>query len=277
MSVVTAVVSQKGRRRRRILSILGIVAVLWGTSAYLVLPMIWTYHDHQPGLASKSMQTVTAQGIHGDPINVGLVGSKTEILLAMDRARWHPADAITLLSSFKIGESVVLSRSYPAAPISNLYYDGEPQQLGFERAEGRSARRRHHVRFWLSLAKGTEGRPVWLGAASFDRGVGLSHYTLQITHRVAPDIDAERDLLIADLTRVHMLRTIYHVAGVGPTTDGRNGGGDRFFTDGDVTVGVMTPGEALQEGAPETLPDPAPVEAKNHLWRAILNIVRGWP
>jgi hypothetical protein len=225
------------------------------------------------------MLTVTAQGIHGDPINVGLVGDQTEILRAMNRAGWQPADAVTLLSSFKIGESVVLSRAYPSAPISTLYYDGQPQQLGFERQEGRSARRRHHVRFWLSLSKGAEGRPVWLGAASFDRGVGLSHYTLQVTHRVAPDLDAERDQLVDDLTKAGMLRTIYHVAGIGPTADGRNGGGDPYFTDGDVTIGVLTSAGAPNLQAPRALSDPASVEAKNYLWRqgllrSILGIVR---
>ena len=254
------------RRRRRIVSALAIVAVLWGAGAYLVLPVVWSHHDHQPGLAAKPMLTLTKQGIHGDPINVGLVGSKTEILRAMALAGWHPADAVTLLSSFKIGGSVILNRAYPAAPISNLYYEGQPQAMGFERAEGRSAKRRHHVRFWLSLDKGTEGRPVWLGSASFDRGVGLSHYTLQITHRVAPDLDAERDLLMGDLRRAQVLERIYHVAGIGPTADGHNGGGDPFFTDGEVTVGVLSPGDAKVAAPPPLLADPVPVEAKDSLW-----------
>ncbi len=261
-------------RRRRILSAAGLFLVVWATSAYVVLPAIWTHHEHQPGLATKPMLTFTAQGIHGDPINIGLVGSKAEVIRAMTAAGWHPADAITLLSSFKIGESVMLSRAYPAAPISNLYYEGKPQALGFERAQGRSARRRHHVRFWLSLASGAEGRPVWLGAASFDRGVGLSHYTLQITHRVAPDLDAERNLVIADLTKAHLLRTIYRVAGIGPTAAATNGGGDPYFTDGDVTIGVLTSGDVPRLGDPERLADPAPVAAKNRAWQQILAIAR---
>ena len=32
--------------------------------------------------------------------------------------------------------------------------------------------------------------------ATFDRGVELSRYTGQITHRIAPDIDEERDTLV---------------------------------------------------------------------------------
>ena len=34
---------------------------------------------------------------------------------------------------------------------------------------------------------------------TFDRRVGLSHDTGQVTHHIAPDIDAERDGLMRDL------------------------------------------------------------------------------
>jgi hypothetical protein len=46
------------------------------------------------------------------------------------------------------------------------------------------------------LDKGEEGRPVWLGDATFDRSVGVSEYTGAVTH-IGADIDAERALLAA--------------------------------------------------------------------------------
>src|SRR6478736_1842119 len=58
--------------------------------------------------------------------------------------------------------------------------------------------KRHHVRFWMVLEKGSDGRPVWLGSITFDRGVGFSHDNGQVTHHIAPDIGAERDLLMRD-------------------------------------------------------------------------------
>ena len=75
----------------------------------------------------------------------------------------------------------------------------------------------HHVRFWQVLEKGTDGRPVWLGAVTYDRGVGLSRYTGQVTHHIGPDIDAERDLLMRDLTVAGMLDAVFQISGVGPT------------------------------------------------------------
>jgi hypothetical protein len=248
--------------------------VLYFGFAYALTPELWAHHNHQPGLAHRAMVTATAQGIPGDPINIGLVGGQSDIVDAMDRAGWHPADAITMVTSFNIGKSVVLNRAYPAAPVSSLFYEGKRQALAFEKADGVSARRRHHVRFWPALTSGTEGRPVWLGAASFDRGVGISHYTGQITHHIGPDLDAERSLLIADLTAAHVLTTIYQVSGIGPTANGRNGGGDPYFTDGEVAIGVLAPQSQAHTGAPQTLADPPAVTAKNRIWAFLASIGR---
>jgi hypothetical protein len=128
------------------------------------------------------LTTVTAQGIPGDPLNIGLVGSKDDVVKAWGLAGWHPADPITLRTSMEIADSVLLHRQYTDAPVSNLFYDSRHQDLAFEKPVGGSADERHHVRLWMTLDKGAEQRPVWLGSAIFDRGVGVSHDTGQITH-----------------------------------------------------------------------------------------------
>lgn len=206
--------------------------------AYVAAPEFWWFREG--GINALDMRTTTTQGIPGDPINVGLVGGKVEVLQAFAAAGWRPADAITLKSSIEIGLSVALHLRDPNAPVSTLIYDGRPQDLAFEKPLGGSADQRHHVRFWRSdpLTPGGDG-PLWLGAASFDRGVGFSHDTGQITHHIGPDVDAERDLVISDLAHAGWIRSTYQVEGSGATEDGRNGGGDRFFTDGKAEIGVL--------------------------------------
>ena len=86
------------------------------------------------------------------------------------------------------------------------------------------------------------GRPFWLGDASFDVDSGVSHLTGQITHHIAPDVDAMRDQLLADLAAAGRLARRFQLPGVGPTQDGRNAGGDRYFTDGMIDVGVLGAG-----------------------------------
>jgi hypothetical protein len=262
--------SQHAHRRleRALLSAL-VVVLLYTLLAYLALPLLWTHYEHQKKLANLPMVTRTAQGIPGDAINVGLIGDDKDVLCAMAAAGWFPADRVTLKSSIEIVGSVLLDRPYRDAPVSNLYYLGRHEDLAFEKPDGRSADQRHHVRFWKVLEQGDENRPVWLGAATFDRSVGVSHYTGAITHHIGPDIDAERTLLTADIEAAFMVDAKYQVTGVGPTMTGRNGGGDPYFTDGEVWVLRLVEGCRKHEGPATVLPSPPATELKDQIWAAV--------
>jgi hypothetical protein len=131
-----------------------IVVAVYGLLAYIVLPALWTHHEHQKGLAHLPMVTLTGQGIPGDAINVGLIGDQRDVVCAMHAAGWFPADPITLRSSIEIVGSVLLDRQYKDAPVSNLYYLGRRDDLAFERPVGNSADHRNHVRYWKVLDKG---------------------------------------------------------------------------------------------------------------------------
>lgn len=241
--------------------------------AYLTLPALWRHHEHEPGLASLPMVTRTASGIPGDALNVGLVGSQEDVLRAMHEAGWFPADPITLRTSIRIVDSVLLDRPYRDAPVSSLYYEGRKEQLAFEKPAGRSADRRHHVRLWQVLASGEDGRPVWLGSATFDRGVGLSHDTGQVTHHIAPDIDAERDLLMHDLGEAGLVRNFFQISGIGPTLFGRNGEGDPYYTDGEIDVATLVVDGIRQTEPPVTLPPPPLIALKDNVWHGISRAV----
>ncbi len=124
--------------RRRGFRFLGIVAIVYFLLAYALLPALWRHHEHEPGLAELPMVTRTANGIPGDALNVGLVGSQEDVLRAMQAAGWFPADPVTLRSSIAIVGSVVLDRPYHDAPVSPLYYQGRKEQLAFENPAARA-------------------------------------------------------------------------------------------------------------------------------------------
>jgi LssY C-terminus len=259
--------------RRRWLMIFAGLALFYLALAYVVLPALWKHHEHEPGLAALPMVTRTGAGIPGDALNVGLVGSKDDVLRAMQASGWFPADPITLRTSIEIVGSVVLDRPYHDAPVSPLYYEGKKEQFAFEEPDGRSADKRHHVRFWLALENGTDGRPVWLGSVTFDRGVGLSHDTGQVTHHIAPDIDAERDLLMHDLAAAGMVETFFQISGTGPTLVGRNGEGDRYNTDGEIDVASLVVDGVKRTEPPQTLPPPPWIALKDQVWHGVSNAV----
>ena len=253
---------------------LSVALILYLAAAYLVAPNYWRHYEHQSGLAAKTFVATTSLGIPGDALNVGLEGSLDEVLCAMKAAGWRPADAITLGSSVKIAGSVLIHRAYPTAPVSPLYWEGRRQDLAFEKPSGVSPSRRHHVRLWLALDKGDNGAPLWLGGATYDRGVGVSHYTGQVTHHIDADIDAERDLLIGDLSGAGRVDALYQVAGVGPTLYARNGGGDRYFTDGEISIARLTPDCVRSAASPERLPTAAEPKARMWLFGALARLWR---
>ncbi len=214
--------------------------VIYFVVAYLVAPLVWHRHEERhPALADAGKITHTLSGIPGDPLNVALVGAEKDIHLAMIAAKWYPADPITLKSSLRIAVGVVFDRPYDDAPVSSLYLWGRKEDLAFEQSVGDNPRQRHHVRFWRSQKVDTQGRPLWLGAATMDVRVGLSGDTGQITHHISPDVDLERNKVIEDVKRAGDLSTAYWIDGFHKELEGRNGGGDPWHTDGRLEVGVI--------------------------------------
>ncbi|MFZ1953421.1 MAG: hypothetical protein WAU74_25495, partial [Pseudolabrys sp.] len=66
-------------RTRVAFAVFAVVLAAYGLIAYIILPLIWTHYEHQKGLAGLPMVTRTGQDIPGDPINVGLVGTKADV------------------------------------------------------------------------------------------------------------------------------------------------------------------------------------------------------
>jgi hypothetical protein len=267
------------RRRRllvRTLKILAVLVVAWLLLAYLILPALWRHYEHHPALESAPKTTRTAQGIPGDPLNVGLIGTEREVVRAMLGSGWDAADPVTLKSSIGIARSVLRDRPYVDAPVSPLFVFGRKQDLAFEKPVGENASHRHHVRFWKSDEYGRGDTPLWIGAVTYDRSVGLSHRTGQITHHIGADIDGERDGLFSDLGKSGWLTEEFQVTGVGATLTGRNGGGDRYFTDGELTVGALGT-EPSQGERPDRLANPVPVRIKEQLWSVVRPLMQALP
>jgi hypothetical protein len=217
--------------------------LVWLVVAYLVLPVLWKVDARRhPSLENIPGVSYTADGIPADPINVALIGTKAQVIRIMLAASWYPADPLSLRSCLEIAEASVFKREFDDAPVSSEFLFGRKQDLAFEQAVGPDPRQRHHVRFWESDKRDPDGRPIWVGAAIFDKRVGLSRTTGQITHVTAPDIDTERDKLFDDLKQTGDLVEVLVVRGFHKVLEGRNGEGNPWHTDGDLYRGVINPG-----------------------------------
>jgi hypothetical protein len=257
------------RWRRRLGRVLAIAPFMYIGVAYALFPLFWRHYEHLPRLEAAPKKTFKTERIPGDPLNVTLVGTRQEVEGAMAAAGWRKAADKTLLRGLRVLETEILDGRYPDAPVSDLFLFGRRQDLAFEQTVGRAMRSRHHVRFWMSPDTDADGRPIWLGAATFDRSVGLSRRTGQITHHIAPAIDAERDKLMVDLERLGLLERVFQVTGIGPTLRDVNGEKDWYFTDGEVTVGVLSAGNAVRPEAPAKPASPGHVRLTNRIWKGL--------
>jgi hypothetical protein len=91
---------------------------------------------------------------------------------------------------------------------------------------------------------------------------------LQVTHHIAADIDSERQFISDELIKAGAVDSIFEISGVGPSVNGRNGGGDRYFTDGEVVVHKLVSDCKMQrDRAPAILPSAPVIEVKNGIWQ----------
>ncbi len=204
-------------------------------------PLAWGVHvDRHPALDHVPGITTTPTGIPGDPINVALVGSKSDIVKIMLAAKWYPADQFSLRSSLKIATTTLLERPFNDAGLNGLYLWERVEDLAFEQPIGADPKDRHHVRFWQSEQMDDQGRPLWAGSATFDIRMGpLSHRLGQTIHHIAENIDAERDHLFGDLKATGDLSEVDKSPEFHKILEGRNGVGDLWKTDGQLFEGVI--------------------------------------
>lgn len=220
-------------------AVLVYLLVFWAVLAYLTLPRI---HRVLTALYVPDYfigRSRTGDGLLGDPINLALLGSADQIHYAMQAAGWARADPINLGSSLRIISASLTRRSYPRAPVSTLLVFGQPQAFAYQHEVQGSPARRHHVRFWQCpegwLLPG--GRRVdWLAAGTYDRAVGLSLFTLQVTHKIDADIDAERDHILASIQQAVPDTSVEQLRDFTSSYHARNGGGDAIRTDGMLPI-----------------------------------------
>ena len=229
-----------------------LLVAFWILFTYLLLPRlhrILTY-IYVPGYFIG--RTRTGDGLLGDPVNLALLGHEGQLHEAMTAAGWILADDLNARSGRAMVTATVVRRSYPQAPVSPLMLFDRQQDFAYQQEVGGSTAQRHHVRFWRC----PEGWMLpggyaadWLAAGTYDKSVGFSLFTFQITHKIEADTDIERDFVVSTVTRASPNATVRVIKDFSTGYHSRNGGGDLIETDGDLPILDLTavPAEVLAE------------------------------
>lgn len=215
------------------------LVLFWVVVTYLLLPRLHQIFSliYVPDYFIG--RTKTYDGLLGDPINLAFDGEEVDIHAVMRAAGWTLADPITIKSSWKMVVATLLSRSYRHAPVSDLFLFGRSQDFAYQQEVDGRPHQRHHVRFWKVpsgwMLPGGH-RAQWLAAGTYDKSVGLSAFTLQVTHKIDEDIDAERDYIIGTIRYADPAVKVRVIEDFSTAYHHRNGGGDRIRTDGHLPV-----------------------------------------
>src|SRR5215469_14583213 len=208
----------------RSVSILGILLVLFTTLVTVV-----RFYPYPYDFSAYPKITHTQSGAAGDPINLLFVGSKEQITLSFHQAGWLIPDPITPQTSEKIAVDSLTHKSYPTAPVSNLYLFGRVQDLAFEKPTN-DVQNRGHIRIWQTGLL-INGQHVWIGAATYDSGIELTSTTHLPTHHIRPTVDLERNSVGADLARTSLVKDELSAVLTPPIFFAHNGGGDYYASD----------------------------------------------
>jgi hypothetical protein len=202
------------------------ILITYVLGAYLLIPAIIRLvriiipTNHLP------LYCVTPDGFASDPLNIGIVATRRELITAMESAGWYLADRHSLKNVFRMVAGTLLGQIYRHAPVSSLYLFGRKQDIAFEIPIENAPGQRHHVRFWATTYE-KKKRPsvhsiawhhrrehvlgdnlLWVGAASLDTGINLIRHNLQLTHMIDPDTDSERELIVKQLKATGRVRGV---------------------------------------------------------------------
>jgi hypothetical protein len=212
------------------------IFVTYALGAYVLIPAIlrvWRIivpANHLP------LYCVTPDGYGSDPLNIGIIGNRTQLIAAMTVAGWVVSDPRSLRNLAHGLFAILFKRPYQASPMSTLYLFGRKQDIGFEKLVTTKSGRghRHHVRFWATTYADIDtlspetihwydrrrqprtANLLWVGAASRDIGITFVKHTLQLTHMVIPDTNSERELIVQQLTTTGPAETLTIIQLVSP-------------------------------------------------------------
>ena len=247
------------------LPVVAAIIITYLLGAYLLIPALIRLFRIIVPAKHLPLYCVTPDGFASDPINIGLIGTRQQLIDAMTTAGWYEADKHSLKNMLREALSVVYGWWYPTAPMSHLYLFGRMQDVGFQiPIKDAPAGSRHHVRFWATTfeengeldvhsidwrhreAHVQRDRLLWVGAASLDAGVAFIRHNAQITHMIHPDTDQERELIVKQLQDGGLAATKTSIKLGDPYKLTNRVWRGYLQTDGRMTVMELTPKKAAR-------------------------------
>lgn len=184
-------------------------------AVYLAASLVWTNYEH---FFYNSDDFIAKSPIYFEPDNrvFKVYAGKSKNYDAQGvNVIFHgdnPAELMTQLGWF---ENKTFSRHQlnlrdfwqllknKTPPVSDLFWQGQPQNLAYQKAGTLS--QRVHIRWWFAGTNKRSGEKMWVGALSYDDGLIITMHsgTPTILHRVDADIDKQRNDLSREISTIN--------------------------------------------------------------------------
>ena len=183
-------------------------------------------------LLSVPQRTVTHSGKVSDVVNLAFVGSQQQIEMAFQAAGWTYGDTLSARSVLREMRAMSSRSNYAHLPISGQWLAGKAPDLRLQKSFD-SYEKREHIRLWNedSLEKG-----LWVGSVIRETSASWSIRTGRFIHHVDPDLPAEREKVVRDLTLTGCVADMAHLQRPRVPEEGKNANGDELRSDGEVAV-----------------------------------------
>jgi hypothetical protein len=172
----------------------------------------------------------------GDMVNFVIVGTEKNLQAALEAASWHIADTDNRKAVLNALTQTYDSKDYLAMPMSTLFLFGRKQDFGYEFAEPIAmVASRHHFRIWKAPFT-WNGQEVWVGAGTHDIGFAKDKRNNNVTHKIDPAVDGERDNIGVTLQKAAKAKTLAYYLPPNPVQEAKNATGDGYHSDGRLLV-----------------------------------------
>lgn len=180
------------------------------------------------------------QGDPGDMVNFVLVGSRDQVVKALDDAGWKQVDRSTAEAAVRAVLSSIQKKVYLELPMSELFLFGRPQDFGYAHAVPiQVVAERHHFRLWEAPWQTPDGQSIWIGAGTHDVGFERDKRSGDITHKIDPAVDDERDFIGGTLREAGAVAGWGYLRLPNPVREASTATGGSFHSDGRVLVMIL--------------------------------------
>ncbi len=179
------------------------------------------------------------QGNPGDNTNFLIIGDEKDVIATFMAAGWVKVDRAKADAVVHGLLSVLTKQAYVELPMSELTLFGRVQDYGLAHAEPIAVvAQRHHLRLWKAPFE-AQGREVWVGAATHDTGFDRDQRNGNLTHKIDPEIDTEREYVAHSLDDTGLVAKLGYMVPREAIKEARTAHGEAYRSDGRILVVIL--------------------------------------